>query len=226
MQDLPSMTSLLPQPEGIKPASIQEMMNAKCQHQGFPCVNISYGSFDEICAKELREPISASQILNESSFCVNVPINESLRLEELETSDYLRGLKRKIGLYHLWIDYDECDDHDMNTLLCVYVGKGLAGGRVKDHIRNKYHHLYKLDTIFCTFYECHNRIAKYLEQLFLDLYKFESNKNENIGSDHLFGVWDRQRYLHGTELGLLANTISAKHGMGSDGILRLDNSDG
>ena len=188
-------------------------MTAKCQHQGFPCVNISYGGFDEICAQELRDPISASQILNESSFCVNIPINESLRLEDLETGDYLRGLKSRIGLYHLWVDYDECDEHNMNTLLCVYVGKGLAGGRIKEHIKQKYRHLDKLDTIFCTFYECHNRIAKYLEQLFLDLYSFESNKNENIGSAHLFGVWDRQRYLHGTELDLLADTISARHGL-------------
>jgi hypothetical protein len=114
----------------------------------------------------------------------------------------------------------------MNTLLCVYVGKGLAGGRIMEHIRQKYRHLDKLDTIFCTFYECRNRIAKYLEQLFLDLYGFESNKNENIGSDYLFGVWDRQRYLHGTELDLLADSISAGHGLGSDGLLRLGNSDG
>jgi len=51
-------------------------------------------------------------------------------------------------------------------------------------------------------------------------------KNENTGFDYLFGVWDRQRYLHGTELDLLADTISAGHGLGSDGLLRLDNSDG
>ncbi len=225
MQDLPSMKSSCPQTDGIKPASIHEMMTTTCQHQKFACINHSYAEFDKICASELRDPITASQILNESDFCVQIPINNSLKLDELETSDFLKDLKYKVGLYHIWIDYDACTEHNMHTLLCVYVGKGLAGGRIKKHIREKYSQLETLDTVFCTFYECSNRIAKYLEQLFLDLYSFESNKNENLGANHLFGVWDEGRHLHGTQLDSLADTISAKHELGSYSFLLLNNGD-
>jgi hypothetical protein len=187
-----------------------DLMTTKCLQQGFPCRDISYSDFDSICSQELAESINADQILNQSPFCVNIPINDSLKFEDLETSDYLKILKGKMGLYHLWIDYDECDDHNMNTLLCIYVGKGLAGGRIKNHVNEKYQDLGGLDTLFCTFYECTNRIAKYLEQLFLDLYKLESNSYENNGLNHLFGVWTRERYLHGTELGSLANIYSSR----------------
>lgn len=190
-------------------------MTTKCEQQDFPCINISYEKFDRVCHQELRANIRASQIVNESSFCVNIPINQDLSFEGLKTSDYLKSLKKKIGLYHLWIDYDECEDHDKNTLLCIYVGKGFAGGRIKEHIKEKYGHLTKLDTLFCSFYECPNRIAKYLEQLFLDLYKFESNEHENPGANYLFAVWDRQRYLHGTKIELLANISSRKGWLGA-----------
>jgi hypothetical protein len=101
-------------------------MTTKCEQQDFPCINVSYEEFDGICGQELHDPISASQIVNESSFCVNIPINEDLSFEGIKTSDYLKSLKNKIGLYHLWIDYDECEDHAKNTLLCIYVGKGLC----------------------------------------------------------------------------------------------------
>jgi hypothetical protein len=208
------MASFSPQPQDISSIEVSERMIKKCEQQDFPCINVSYEDFDRICAQELCAPIRASQIVNECSFCVNIPINEGLSFEDLKTSDFLKGLNKKIGLYHLWIDYDECEDHDTNTLLCVYVGKGFAKGRIMDHINKKYSHLTKLETLFCSFYECSNRIAKYLEQLFLDLYKFESNEHENRGANYLFAVWNRQRYLHGTEIQLLADIASRRDGFG------------
>ena len=34
-----------------------------------------------------------------------------------------------------------------------------------------------------------NRLSKYYEQLFLDVYDFELNNIENPGAEHLFVVW-------------------------------------
>jgi len=116
---------------------------------------------------------------------------------DLTHRDFLKGLSGKSGIYQLWIDYEKCTDHDTYTMLCVYVGKGLAEVRINSHIKNKWP---QGANLYVTFYECSNRIAKYLEQLFLDTYGFYLNSNENPGSNHLFAVWDNERHLLGTEL--------------------------
>ena len=48
---------------------------------------------------------------------------------------YLKFLRGQTGLYHLWVDYDACDDHGNYTMLCVYVGKGFAELRVDSHVK-------------------------------------------------------------------------------------------
>lgn len=131
-----------------------------------------------------------------------VPIDEAIQLGDLTHGDYLKGLRSKTGLYHLWIDYDNCDDHDTHTMFCVYVGKGLAEVRINSHIKNKWP---KQELLYVSFYECSNRISKYLEQLFLDTYSFHLNNNENCGSRSLFAVWDDERHLLGTELHSVSN---------------------
>lgn len=174
----------------------------KCVDQDFPCQNPDYSDFDAIAAAELCSPPTASDIINASNFCTFVPLEDAFQLNDLSHNDYLKGLHDKIGIYHLWIDYDDCDDHDNHTMLCVYTGKGMAEVRIKDHIKRKWPDKVSL---YVTFYECSNRIAKYLEQLFLDTYDFHLNNHENTGTKKLFAVWDNERHLLGTESHAVSN---------------------
>ena len=64
--------------------------------------------------------------------------------------------------------------------------------------------------LYISFYECKNRIAKYLEQLFLESYDFYLNKEENSGSGSLYARWDEYRYVMGTEIQTMANIRSDK----------------
>ena len=175
---------------------------SNCIDQDFPCQDPDYSDFDNTAKAELRNPPSASQIVNESQFCTLVPIDETTQLGDLTHKDYLKGLRGKTGLYHLWIDYDRCDDHQTHTMHCVYIGKGFAEGRINSHIKDKWpkqEQLYPIQ-LYVSFYECSNRISKYLEQLFLDTYSFCLNSNENCGTKSLFAVWDDDRHFFGTEL--------------------------
>lgn len=174
----------------------------KCLDQDFPCQNHAYSNFDRIAQAELRNAPSAGQIVNESAFCTMLEIDTALQLDDITYKDFLKGLRGKNGLYHLWIDYDRCDEHDTHTMLGVYVGKGMAESRVLDHIKKMWP---KEQLLYVGFYECPNRIAKYLEQLFLDNYKFHLNTYENPGTEHLFAVWDYGRHFQGTELHSVSN---------------------
>jgi hypothetical protein len=58
----------------------------------------------------------------------------------------------------------------------------------------------KGEILYITFYECSNRVAKYLEQLFLDIYDFYHNKEDNIGSKYLKTIWRDDRVVNGTQL--------------------------
>lgn len=178
----------------------------KCTDQEFPCQNPAYSGFDSIAKTDLSAIPPVSQVVNNSYFCTFVPIDEAIQHGDLTYKDYLKGLRGKTGLYHLWVDYDNCDDHDTYTMLCVYVGKGLAEARVTSHIKTKWPNKQGL---YVTFYECNNRISKYLEQLFLDTYAFYLNKNENSGTEHLFAVWDHDRYILGTEMYSVSNLIES-----------------
>lgn len=182
-------------------------MQPKCQLHDFPCIDVDYSPFDRICNQELKTKVDANSIVNKSEFCTLIPIDDDLKLDHLETSDYLKILRGKIGVYHLWIDVDECDDHKMNTMLGVYVGKGFAEHRINNHLNDK---VEKADFLYVSFYECENRLAKYIEQLFLDTYKFHLNKAENRGKEHLYAVWDKDRYMHGTELHNIADIYARR----------------
>lgn len=175
---------------------------SKCLDQDFPCQNPDYTDFDSVINSELKDPPSASQIVNESKFCTFVPIDEAIQLGDLTHKDHLKGLRGRVGIYHLWVDYDNCDDHETNTMLCVYVGKGLAEARINNHIKEKWP---QQASLYVSFFECSNRIAKYFEQLFLDTYSFYLNSNENCGTKYLFAVWDQERHLLGTEIHAVSN---------------------
>ncbi|WP_102945973.1 hypothetical protein [Stenotrophomonas sp. VV52] len=179
----------------------------KCEDQDFPCQNADYTAFDSLARLELAKPPTADEIINASAFCTVIPIEEAIQQGDFTYKDNLKGLRSKAGLYHLWVDYDDCDDHATRTMLCVYVGKGLAEARVTNHIKEKWP---SKQLLYVTFFECGNRTAKYLEQLFLDCYGFYLNSNENNGSEHLFAVWDYERHFLGTELHAVSNLTPRK----------------
>ena len=87
-------------------------------------------------------------------------------------------------------------------MVCVYVGKGIAGGRINDHVIKKWRTDIQL---YVTFTEIDNRLSKYYEQLFLDTYRFVLNKNENTGTATLFAVWDEDLHHNGTQLHDVSN---------------------
>lgn len=174
----------------------------KCIDQEFPCQNPDYSEFDNKAKIELRNPASANEIVNESWYCQNVPASEFLEIGDLNRSKFLRPLRGKFGIYHLWSEYEHCDDHKTFTMKCKYVGKGPPDTRVASHVKRKWQ---KNEILFVTIHECANRLAKYYEQLFLDTYHFDLNEHENSGVNTLYAVWDDERFRIGTHL----NEISA-----------------
>jgi len=174
----------------------------KCIDQGFPCQNPDYLVYDGTAKKELRKPISTDVIVNQSDYCQHVPTNKKHNIGDLDHNLFLKPLGQRDGVYHLWVEYDECDDHETYTMRCVYVGKGPPKTRVDDHVKTKWP---DSDALYVTFHECENRLAKYYEQLFLDTYQFDLNKNENEGKETLFAVWDEERFSLGTHLNEISN---------------------
>jgi hypothetical protein len=161
-------------------------------------------------------------------------------LDALSLRDLLRRLGNKVGVYHIWQYEDFCDVHQRQNLYCVYVGKGAALTRLLDHMsensleqedgpldseamkalerrratdRRKKREKFRADEPYwISFFECENRIAKYVEQLFLDVYHFPINTNENPGQEQLWASWSEDRYSIGTEAYAVANLPNAPTG--------------
>ncbi|WP_201268693.1 hypothetical protein RWA02_02560 [Sinorhizobium meliloti] len=177
-------------------------MMTSCEDHNFPCQNPDYGDFDKIAATELAKPIAANVLVNESEFCMMIPVNEDWVIGDLNHSLFLKTLRGQSGLYHLWVDYEACGDHGTHTMVCAYVGKGPPENRVASHIKTKWP---RSSFLYATFTPMENRLAKYYEQLFLDTYNFHLNKSENSGEKTLYAVWDSERYIIGTH----ANEVSS-----------------
>ena len=176
-----------------------------CSSIADPCqYKCDYGAFEQIARLELLEPPSADEILNHSGFCSSFHLDMA-HIDILNVSDYLGSLKNSVGLYFLWVDSGEhCEAHGTHKMICVYIGKGDAKVRIEKHIKDKWP---KDEQFFVSFFECSNRIAKYLEQLFLDIYKFYLNHNEMSGQEYLYGFWDKHRYDNGTDTQRLGDLL-------------------
>lgn len=182
----------------------------QCEDQGVPCLENDYYRFDDICRRELSLTITVDEIINRSKYCQSLAldaIDSDGGSEFLDVNEQLIGLKGKFGLYQLWIEIGNCQDHQTHSLICVYVGKGHVKGRVLSHIKTKWP---KDEMLYLTFYECKNRVAKYLEQLFLDTYNFYLNTEENTGSGSLYARWSEERITHGSELYKMAEAYQKK----------------
>ena len=170
------------------------------------CPDNDNSVFDGICHGELAIPITADTIINQSNFCISFQQDSISSIHPDATlGTMLAGLGTRVGLYHIWVAEDYCYEHRRQTMIAVYVGKGGALTRLLHHGDTK---LPQSELFAVTFVECENRIAKYLEQLFLDTYRFELNKYENPGTRILYASWDEERLL-GTELHNVANKLGS-----------------
>ena len=174
------------------------------------CPDDDYSPFDATCRSELAQPIPAHEIVNESAFCTSFQLDAIAGPDDDFTlRDYLSALSGRVGLYHAWVEEDYCYEHRRYSMLCVYVGKGEALLRLLRHAKEKFP---ASELVGVTFFECENRIAKYLEQLFLDTHRFHLNEYANAGTRHLYACWDEERRIVGTEAHNLANRPSAPKG--------------
>jgi hypothetical protein len=129
--------------------------------------------FDQIAMSELVDPIALNRIarmnigwFSDSSIC-----DHHIELWRLDQAE---------GLYILWHKSDYCPEHDRFHMTALYVGKGNIGMRLRNHWKNKDFSDQLL--IYFTYIELPNRLAKYFEQLLLDVYDFAFNKAENTGT--------------------------------------------
>lgn len=173
-------------------------MKNQCEEFEIPCHHNEDSKFDDICQQELAFPINVDEIINYRGYCNYVPLDQIQEDGPFSLEACLDNLKGMMGDYHLWIDAHYCYDHEIYPMLCVYIGKGYAWGRIKSHIKEKWP---ETKGLYVSFYACENRIAKYIEQLFLDVYNFYLNLNEseNSGVNPLYGRWDEHRHDMGTE---------------------------
>lgn len=168
--------------------------------QDCQCGRVNHEEFNKVVAGELAAPVTLAEMAD-TGYCVPFAPWALRELEEIQLplGQVLADLGRKVGVYIVWLSHSECGDHLGKVCMeAVYVGKGSGKGRLMSHFREERfanNELYSL-----TFYECSNRIAKYLEQALLDSYNFQYNSDENHGVVTLYTVWDECRYLLGTQL--------------------------
>src|SRR5688572_30851170 len=99
------------------------------------CPAAPYMTFDNLLGKEMGSTLTAHHMVNKTPFCTMIQPNMVSALDRLTLRDLLHGLNDRVGVYHLWRNEDSCDIHQLHHLECVYVGKGDAQGRVRDHLK-------------------------------------------------------------------------------------------
>jgi hypothetical protein len=139
---------------------------------------VSNGEFDAIIARETRFPLRLNDICR-----ARIGWYSDKSLDDSGVGGW--GLARRSGLYFLWHKDDYCARHERFHMRALYVGKGGFAKRLRAHWQGK-------DTsdemlVYFSFVELENRVAKYVEQLLLDLYQFPLNTAENPGQVRLCG---------------------------------------
>lgn len=72
---------------------------------------------------------------------------------------------------------------------CMYVGKGAIGQRFISHYMQK--DFSEEMIVYWSYFPAINRVAKYLEQLLLDTFKFPLNRAENSGEGRLCAYYSQ-----------------------------------
>ncbi len=151
-----------------------------CFECGCSCSD-TYTEVDDTLRAELNLPMKLYEIAHSS---IGWYIDKNLGTPHM-IDEWFKESEE--GLYFLWYKDDYCDTHHLFHFKCLYVGKGSAAKRIAAHWSNK-----ELETeglVYFTFFKCQNRIAKYLEQLILDVYDVPFNKNEKKGKKKLCGYF-------------------------------------
>ena len=130
--------------------------------------------FDQIAARELAAPVRLRDLSRSG-----IGWYASRTLGDHHLGSWPPGE----GLYMLWHKDGYCPAHDLFHMRALYVGKGQFLRRLAAHWRTK--PMEEEQLIYVTHLVLPNRIAKYIEQLLLDLYDFPYNKIENPGAKRL-----------------------------------------
>ena len=179
----------------------------QCEDNHALCNIADYQRFDDVASNELKNPIFADELLNEGQYHIQISLEHISDDEEAKLIHYLSYLRNTFGIYFIWRDETfRCDDHDRNILRCMYVGKGDIEPRIRSHLSEKAELADQL--LYVSAYPCENRVAKYLEQLFLDTWNFPLNDAENTGSEILFGFWEDEQLSSPDSLHHLADKIN------------------
>ncbi|MHA2774828.1 hypothetical protein ACXZ7F_26595 [Vibrio harveyi] len=157
-------------------------------------LKLDYEKFDKIIENELINPITLSEIVNDSH-CVNSMINVRGEDENFPLGNIYSGLKGKFGVYAFWTYRSDFENGNEQMFKCQYIGKGYIDRRLKDNLEKKWK---DMQSMYFTFFECKNRLAKYIEQLILDCYDIPYNKAENPGEGELVALWNYERATYGT----------------------------
>ncbi|WP_146095854.1 hypothetical protein [Xanthomonas arboricola] len=152
-------------------------------------IESNYSVFNKTCREELKGKWCAENFANRDLYFYRIDMDAKWESTEHEIALFenpsvqLGELKDKFGVYHIWFDHDATSIGEDHILQAVYVGKGHLDIRLKEQVSK---HLKELGTVLITIKECKNRMAKYLEQLFLDTFDFPLNSAENTGSEGYF----------------------------------------
>jgi hypothetical protein len=135
-----------------------------------------HGLLSDILHNELRLDINLHMLCHSN---IGWFLDKSQSAHEIETW----GLQKKSGVYLLWHKDDYCAEHETFHMRCMYVGKGSVGRRFIAHYLEKDFSEEML--IYWSYFPAINRVAKYLEQLLLDTFRFPLNRAENSGQGRL-----------------------------------------
>lgn len=129
---------------------------------------------EDIRVSELRRPETIFDLCHSN---IGWYTDKSICDEHLLDQWIKRGT---FGVYVLWHKDDYCDKHGLFHMRGLYVGKGHIGKRLRAHWEHKDFSEEML--VYWTFLELPNRLAKYYEQLMLDVYAPPRNKAEVTGT--------------------------------------------
>ncbi|NRD26332.1 hypothetical protein [Frigoribacterium sp. VKM Ac-2836] len=136
--------------------------------------------FDEAMAVETKFGVNLTDLLDNHDGWYLEPSEDGIKkfVQGL-------GLDKESGVYVLWRAIGFCDVHDKEVYDAVYVGKtGIGiGTRLRRHLEAK--RLGNGMPVEVTTWRGSNRQAKFVEQLLLDIFAFEANRQENPGTARL-----------------------------------------
>ena len=138
--------------------------------------------FDSVAAREMAVPVRLFDLCRSG-----IGWYSSRTLGD----HHLDGWPPGKGLYMLWHKDAYCPAHGLFHMRALYVGKGRFLRRLVDHWRTK--PMEDEQLIYITHLALPNRIAKYVEQLLLDLYDFPYNTRENGGSGKLCAHFEQSK---------------------------------